>query len=87
MNLAGTTVKGLVLGHDFAGTVEEIGPDVPSGLRKIGERVAGFINGCELTPLIVTSYPLYHRRCEHRTWGNFCRILCGRRASFGHYTR
>ncbi|THV03079.1 dehydrogenase [Dendrothele bispora CBS 962.96] len=36
---------GLVIGHDFAGVVEEIGPDVPTGVRKIGEHVAGFVRG------------------------------------------
>ncbi|TDL22505.1 zinc-binding oxidoreductase ToxD [Rickenella mellea] len=38
-------IRDAVLGSDFAGTVEEIGPDVPSGTRKVGERVAGFIQG------------------------------------------
>jgi len=33
------------IGHDFAGVVQELGSDVPAGLRKVGERVAGFING------------------------------------------
>ncbi|KAK7469018.1 Zinc-binding oxidoreductase alcohol dehydrogenase [Stygiomarasmius scandens] len=36
---------GLVIGHDFAGIVEEIGSDVLLGVRKIGERVAGFVRG------------------------------------------
>ncbi|KAI0043032.1 GroES-like protein [Auriscalpium vulgare] len=36
---------GSVLGCDFAGVVEEIGPAVPEGLRTIGERVAGFVLG------------------------------------------
>jgi NADPH:quinone reductase-like Zn-dependent oxidoreductase len=36
----------LIVGSDFAGVVEEIGPEVPVGLRKKGERVAGFIHGC-----------------------------------------
>jgi hypothetical protein len=44
---------GLVVGCDFAGTVEEIGPEVPVGLRKKGERVAGFIHGCWSSPLFV----------------------------------
>jgi len=41
---------GLVIGHDFAGIVEEIGSDVLLGVRKIGERVAGFVRGGQ--PLI-----------------------------------
>jgi NADPH:quinone reductase-like Zn-dependent oxidoreductase len=36
---------GGIVGHDFAGVVEEIGPDVPAGVRTVGERVAGFIGG------------------------------------------
>ncbi|KAJ7020958.1 chaperonin 10-like protein [Mycena alexandri] len=36
---------GLVLGCDFSGIVDEIGSDVPAGLRKLGERVAGFVHG------------------------------------------
>jgi len=37
--------KGVGVGHDFAGVVEEIGPDVRDNIRFIGERVAGFIRG------------------------------------------
>ncbi|KAF9462238.1 dehydrogenase [Collybia nuda] len=33
----------IVVGYDFSGIVEDIGPEVPAGLRKIGERVAGFV--------------------------------------------
>lgn len=36
---------GNVLGCDFAGVVVQIGHDVPSGLRFIGERVAGSVHG------------------------------------------
>ncbi|KAI0264909.1 chaperonin 10-like protein [Gloeopeniophorella convolvens] len=36
---------GGISGCDFAGTVEEIGPDVPEGARTVGERVAGYIVG------------------------------------------
>ncbi|KAK0471381.1 dehydrogenase [Armillaria novae-zelandiae] len=36
---------GLVIGLDYAGIVVDIGPDVPTGRRYVGERVAGFING------------------------------------------
>ena len=35
------------MGNDFAGVVEEIGPDVPEGMRTIGERVAGFVLGSQ----------------------------------------
>jgi len=34
---------GGIVGTDFAGTVEELGPDVPEGVRTVGERVAGVI--------------------------------------------
>lgn len=37
--------RGNVLGCDFAGLIVEIGPDVPSGLRTIGQRVAGLTHG------------------------------------------
>jgi NADPH:quinone reductase-like Zn-dependent oxidoreductase len=33
------------VGHDFAGVVEERGPDVPEGMWTIGERVAGVVVG------------------------------------------
>ncbi|KAI0050805.1 dehydrogenase [Auriscalpium vulgare] len=36
---------GAVLGLDYAGVVEEIGADVPVGLRYVGERVCGFVKG------------------------------------------
>ena len=38
---------GGIIGNDFAGTVEELGPDVPAGVRTVGERVAGFIPGSQ----------------------------------------
>lgn len=31
------------MGHDFAGVVEEIGPEVPEGMWTIGQRVAGLV--------------------------------------------
>ncbi|KAI0247524.1 zinc-binding oxidoreductase ToxD [Lactifluus subvellereus] len=34
---------GGIVGCDFAGTVEELGPDVPEGVRTVGERIAGVI--------------------------------------------
>ncbi|KAH9967149.1 chaperonin 10-like protein [Russula dissimulans] len=36
---------GSVAGCDFSGIVEEIGSNVPAGLRSIGERVAGLVLG------------------------------------------
>jgi len=36
---------GGIVGSDFAGVVEEIGQDVPDGVRTVGERVAGFVKG------------------------------------------
>jgi len=33
---------GGIIGNDFAGTVEELGPDVPAGVRTAGERVGGY---------------------------------------------
>ncbi|KAJ7730967.1 chaperonin 10-like protein [Mycena maculata] len=39
------TRPGNILGCDFAGTVVEIGPEVPTDLRKKGERVAGLVHG------------------------------------------
>jgi len=33
---------GGIVGNDFAGTVEELGPDVTAGVRTVGERVGGF---------------------------------------------
>jgi len=41
----GAKKTGAIVGCDFAGTVAEIGPDVPEGVRKVGERVAGFVHG------------------------------------------
>jgi NADPH:quinone reductase-like Zn-dependent oxidoreductase len=36
---------GAIAGCDFSGIVEEIGSNVPQGLRSIGERVAGLVLG------------------------------------------
>jgi NADPH:quinone reductase-like Zn-dependent oxidoreductase len=36
---------GGIVGNDFAGLVEELGPDVPEGMWTIGERVAGLVFG------------------------------------------
>ncbi|EJD50354.1 dehydrogenase [Auricularia subglabra TFB-10046 SS5] len=36
---------GTVVGCDFVGIVVQIGSDVPHGLRRVGERVAGFVYG------------------------------------------
>lgn len=40
------STKGNIVGCDFAGVVEELGPDAPANL-KVGDRVAGFVHGCE----------------------------------------
>ncbi|KAJ7678498.1 dehydrogenase [Mycena rosella] len=45
MKIAFRPTQGVVCGHDFAGCVEAVGADVPAGLRRVGERVAGFLNG------------------------------------------
>ncbi|KAJ3799574.1 chaperonin 10-like protein [Lentinula aff. detonsa] len=37
---------GVIVGHDFAGVIQELGPDVSSEFRKVGQRVAGFLNAC-----------------------------------------
>ncbi|KAJ4001210.1 dehydrogenase [Lentinula boryana] len=36
----------VIVGHDFAGVIQELGPDVSSEFRKVGQRVAGFLNAC-----------------------------------------
>ena len=36
---------GGIMGDDFAGVVEELGPDVPEGMWTVGERVAGLVSG------------------------------------------
>ena len=36
---------GAIVGNDFAGTIEELGPDVPVGVRTVNERVSGFVIG------------------------------------------
>ncbi|KAF9265071.1 dehydrogenase [Marasmius fiardii PR-910] len=46
MKVQNFTTKGVVTGHDYAGVVEEVGLDVPEGTRRVGERVAGFLNAC-----------------------------------------
>ncbi|KAI0322793.1 dehydrogenase [Amylostereum chailletii] len=38
-------LEGAIVGCDFSGIVQYIGPEVPVGLRTIGERVAGFVHG------------------------------------------
>ena len=35
---------GGIIGHDFAGTVEELGLEVSAGVRTVGERVGGFVS-------------------------------------------
>ncbi|TFY76299.1 hypothetical protein EWM64_g7715 [Hericium alpestre] len=41
----GGKCAGAIVGCDYAGIVEEIGPDVPAGLRSVGERVSAFVHG------------------------------------------
>jgi NADPH:quinone reductase-like Zn-dependent oxidoreductase len=38
---------GGIVGNDFAGVVEELGPDVPEGMWTVGERVAGLVFGTD----------------------------------------
>ncbi|KAJ7841308.1 zinc-binding oxidoreductase ToxD [Mycena olivaceomarginata] len=45
MKIAYRTTEGVISGHDFAGRVEAIGAEVAAGVRFVGERVAGFLNG------------------------------------------
>ena len=44
---------GGIVGHDFSGTVEALGLDVPEGVRTVGERVAGVIMGSQFLVLFV----------------------------------
>ncbi|KAA1472741.1 dehydrogenase [Dentipellis sp. KUC8613] len=37
--------SGAVIGCDYTGVVEKIGPDVPAGLWKIGDRASGLVQG------------------------------------------
>ncbi|KAJ6570171.1 dehydrogenase [Mycena vulgaris] len=45
MNLDNCRTEGVVCGHDFAGRIVALGAEVPAGLCRVGERVAGFVNG------------------------------------------
>ena len=38
---------GGIVGDDFAGVVQELGPDVPEGTWTVGERVAGLVFGSQ----------------------------------------
>jgi NADPH:quinone reductase-like Zn-dependent oxidoreductase len=40
---------GGIVGDDFAGVVEELGPDVPEGMWTVGERVAGLVFGSQFS--------------------------------------
>jgi NADPH:quinone reductase-like Zn-dependent oxidoreductase len=40
---------GGIVGNDFAGVVEELGPDVPEGMWTVGERVAGLVFGSQFS--------------------------------------
>ncbi len=50
---------GGIVGNDFAGVVEELGPDVPEGVWTVGERVAGVIFGSQfyLSPIFLIRSP------------------------------
>ena len=39
------TIPGAVLGFDFAGTVQQLGPDVSTRSIHIGQRVSGLVFG------------------------------------------
>lgn len=43
--------EGAIVGCDFAGTVEKLGTAVQNSVRKVGDRVAGFVQGCKLLPV------------------------------------
>jgi hypothetical protein len=45
------------VGNDFAGLVEELGPDVPEGVRTVGESVAGVIMGSQFFPSRMSLLP------------------------------
>jgi hypothetical protein len=48
---------GGIVGNDFAGVVEELGPDVPEGMWTIGESVAGLVLGSQSSLLLVFLVP------------------------------
>jgi NADPH:quinone reductase-like Zn-dependent oxidoreductase len=48
---------GVIVGNDFAGIVEELGPDVPEGVRTVGESVAGVILGSQFSNLRMSVPP------------------------------
>ena len=39
--------KGNVVGCEFAGVVVQLGPNVDGEQVQVGQRVAGFVHGCE----------------------------------------
>jgi len=54
------------VGNDFAGVVEELGPDVPEGIWTIGERVAGLVLGSQ-SSLLRMFLGHSHRTESHTT--------------------
>lgn len=79
--------SGVVVGHDFTGVIEEIGPEVPEGLRSVGERVAGFLHGGEsiMSSTDTVSQTHCRFRCIARVGRNLRRILFSRCSSDYHH--
>ena len=47
-SVAQKPAEGNIVGCDFAGIVEELGPETQTDL-KVGDRIAGFVHGCAYT--------------------------------------
>jgi hypothetical protein len=52
------------VGNDFAGIVEELGPDVPEGVRTVGESVAGVVLGSQFSLLRMSVLPIHVLRAR-----------------------
>ena len=55
---------GGIVGDDFSGIVEELGPDVPEGMWTVGERVAGLVFGSQF---FLSRFSLVHSGTERHT--------------------